>query len=106
MRDRSPAAERLRKPQEFGRACDFAARMTVCAQYMRLYRVCRVAASKPIRAPGKGRGDRGTATQSRRGGVSAERRVFTRTWRDRTYLSGQQHRMAKPPVSPRSQQAI
>src|SRR5258707_15744536 len=106
MGDKAPVSERMRKPQEFGRACDFATRTTVCAQYMCLYRVCSVAASKPIRASGKGRGDRGTATQSRRGGVSAERRVFTRTWRDRTYFSGQQHHMAKPPVLPRSQQAI
>src|SRR5258708_26355531 len=80
MRYHLRASESVRKPQEFGRACDCAAGAVVCAQYMCMYRVWSVAASKPIRASGKGRGDRGTATQSRRGGVSAERRVFTRTW--------------------------
>jgi len=63
--------------QEFGRACDFAARMTVCAN------ICACIAfagrgSKPIRAPGKGRGDRGTAINAARWSV-CERRVFTRT---------------------------
>src|SRR5580692_539548 len=31
MRNLAPASERLRKPRDFGRACDFAARTAVCA---------------------------------------------------------------------------